>query len=190
MLGAQQHGYIDSVGYDLYVKLLNEAVLEESGQLKTAFESTVEVKVNANIPESYISVDSQRMEMYKKISLIESAEDMQDILDEFIDRFGEPPRETQALLKISLMRALSAKCEIRRVEIVSDNITFTVERPDLAVWSELFGKHTGLMLRAARTPIVTYRTRRGENNIDKAIDILTDYLDVLTQAHGDDKKDE
>ena len=117
LLGAEQHGYIDSVGYDLYVKLLNEAVLEESGNLpKTQFESTIDIRVSANIPESYIPVSSQRMEMYKKISLISEPVDMQDILDEFIDRFGEVPREVLRLLHISLMRALASKCEIKKVE--------------------------------------------------------------------------
>ncbi len=177
LLGAQQHGYIDSVGYDLYVKLLSEAVLEESGRKEESFESTVDIKINANIPERYIKISSHRMEMYKKISLIECKEDMQDILDEFIDRFGNPPRETENLLKISLIRALSAKCKIKKVSLAEGMLYFAVEKAELAIWSELFAKYKGLTMRAALTPVVTYRIAKGENALDKAIEILGDYYE-------------
>jgi transcription-repair coupling factor (superfamily II helicase) len=183
LLGAEQHGYIDSVGYDLYVKLLNEAVLEETGKLpKEQFESAIDIRVNANIPESYISVNSQRMEMYKKISLIQEPIDMQDVLDEFIDRFGEPPREVTRLVSISLMRSLASRCEIKRVEFREGTLIFAVERPDLAVWSELFGKHKGLSFKAVGSPSVVYRTRGGEDAVSCALDILKDYYAVLSET--------
>ena len=183
LLGAEQHGYIDSVGYDLYVKLLNEAVLEETGKLpKEQFESAIDIRVNANIPESYISVNSQRMEMYKKISLIQEPIDMQDVLDEFIDRFGEPPREVWRLVSISLMRSLASKCEIKRVELRDGTLTFAVERPDLAVWSELFGKHKGLSFKAVGSPSVVYRVRHGEDAVLRALDVLKDYYAVLSET--------
>ncbi|MBO5879713.1 MAG: transcription-repair coupling factor, partial [Clostridia bacterium] len=174
LLGAEQHGYIESVGYDLYVRLLSEAVLEESGRVEEKkTESTVDIKVSANIPEKYISVSSQRMEMYKKISLIRDEEDMQDILDEFIDRFGEPPKEVIALLKISLIRALCSENAIERVEVKDVNVLFHSQKPSLDVWSEVFGEYSGLSFRStAAGPVVVYRLARGQNETDAALDIL------------------
>ena len=177
LLGVEQHGYIDSVGYDLYVKLLSEAVLEESGRMpEKAYDSVVEVRVSANIPERYIPSGAQRMEMYKKISLITEKADMDDIYDEFLDRFGEVPKEVNALLKISLLRVLSSKAKIKKTEILPTGIAFHQESVNLAVWSELFGKYAGLTMRAMPSPTITYRPKKDESGFDIAIKILTDYI--------------
>ncbi len=176
LLGAEQHGYIESVGYDLYVKLLSEAVLEEQGKVEeAAFESTVDIKVSAYIPEKYISVSAQRMEMYKKISLIRCDIDMQDTLDELIDRFGEPPREVSALLKVSLLRALGSVCRIKRIECQGACIIFAQDEPRLSIWSELFSRYPQLTIRGASTPIVSYRLKRGDIALDIAIMLLSEY---------------
>ena len=183
LLGAEQHGYIDSVGYDLYVKLLNEAVLEESGKKpEMQTESSIDIKLSANIPEHYIPVSSQRMEMYKKISLISEPCDMQDVLDEFIDRFGEPPRETERLVAISLMRSLASKCEIKRVELRDGTLTFAVDKPELAIWSELFGRYKGLTFRSVGSLSVIYRVKSGEDAVGAALNILRDYYSVLAET--------
>ena len=185
LLGAEQHGYIDSVGYDLYVKLLNEAVLEESGRApETPFESTIDIRVSANIPEYYIPVSSQRMEMYKKISLISEPCDMQDVIDEFIDRFGEPPRETERLVSISLMRALASKCRIKKVELRDGTLTFAVDRPELAIWSELFGKYKGLTFKSVGALSIVYRVKSGEDALKMALSILEDYYSVQCEGEN------
>ncbi len=187
LLGAEQHGYIDSVGYDLYVKLLNEAVLEETGRApKAEFESTVDIRVNANIPERYISVSSQRMEMYKKISLIAEPCDRQDVLDEFIDRFGDVPREVLRLLNISLCRALASKCEIKRVELRDGMLIFSQDKPNLSVWSELFGRYKGLTFRSVGSLAIIYRIKAGEDATECAMNIISDYYNVRCD---DDKKE-
>ena len=189
LLGAEQHGYIDSVGYDLYVKLLNEAVLEESGNApKERFESTVEINVDAHIPESYIGTSAARMEMYKKISLITVPDDMQDILDEFIDRFGEPPRVTARLIYISLIRALASFAEIPRVEYKGTNLVFRTAKPDLSVWSELFGKHKGLTFRSIGDPAVAIRAKSADDAINTAIAILKDYYGILCEIRSQNIK--
>ena len=145
LLGAQQHGYIDSVGYDLYVKLLNEAVLEERGESKADRpEALIDMKISAHIPDSYIPAQSGRMEMYKKISLIGSAEDYTDVLDELMDRYGEPPRTVSRLLEVALMKALCEEVGFSRVECNADNLIFHIGKPNLALWSELFSKYRGM----------------------------------------------
>ena len=185
LLGAEQHGYIDSVGYDLYVKLLNEAVLEESGKApEVSFEATVDIKVNANIPEKYIPVSSQRMEMYKKISLISIHEDTQDILDEFIDRFGEPPREVERLLEVSLLRSLASKSRIKKIEYTDKTLTFREERCELEIWSELFGKYPGLTFKAAGSPSVIFRVKSVDEALRAALQIVGDYYIVRTEINN------
>ncbi|MBO7303863.1 MAG: transcription-repair coupling factor [Clostridia bacterium] len=180
LLGAEQHGYIDSVGYDLYVKLLNDAVLEERGEAeKETVEATINISVSANIPERYISVSSQRMEMYKKISLISLPEDRTDVLDEFIDRFGEPPREVLRLLNVSVARSLATKCEIKKVELSGANLLFLQDKPRLEVWSELFSKYSALSFRSVGTPTVVYRMRAGEDATEAAMNVLTEFYKLL-----------
>jgi transcription-repair coupling factor (superfamily II helicase) len=176
LLGAEQHGYIESVGYDLYIKLLSDAVLEERGEgVKEAFDASVDIKVSAHIPERYIALSAQRMEMYKKISLIENYDDMQDILDEFIDRFGEPPRETLSLLKISLIRALAARARISKTELREGAVTFHQAPPNLAAWSVVFGEFPGMAFRnTAHGAVVWYRITKGDN-LDTIINILMEY---------------
>ena len=183
LLGAEQHGYIESVGYDLYVKLLSEAVLEESGRgAKQKTEANVDIKISANIPEKYIKVNSQRMEMYKKISLITDKEDMQDILDEFIDRFGEPPKETLALLKISLIRALASKHSISKVESKNQQLIFSAEKPELDIWSEIFGLYKGLSFRPVGAVMaVVYKISGADNAVEQALKILLAYDETVTK---------
>ena len=177
LLGAEQHGYIESVGYDLYVKLLSEAVLEESGKgEKKPEDAAVDIKISALIPEKYIRVSSHRMEMYKKISLITDKADMQDILDEFIDRFGEPPRETLALLKISLIRAMATRYGIAKVESKDSTLVFSLERPSLEIWSEVFGEFKGISMRPiGERMAIVYRVPNGEAGVDAALKLLSAY---------------
>ena len=187
LLGAEQHGYIDSVGYDLYVKLLSEAVLEESGRAaKELPEAVVDIRVNANIPEKYIRVDSHRMEMYKKISLIIDEDDMQDVLDEFIDRFGDPPKEVLRLLRISLIRAAASRSGIKRVEHKDGYISFVTDKPDLSIWSELFGKYKTLTFRAAASPIVVCRERDVDAAVTLAAEIISDYYRIIKEQNKEE----
>ncbi len=145
LLGAEQHGYIESVGYDLYVKLLNEAVLEERGETaESRVEAVIDMRINAHIPESYISTSAERMEMYKKISLIRTEEDAEDVADEMIDRFGDVPKPVERLLAVALTKALAEATGIERVEAKGPVLTFIQRRPDLALWSEVFADFVGM----------------------------------------------
>lgn len=162
LLGAEQHGYIESVGYDLYVKILNEAVLEERGTPVTVKpDSHVDLKVNAHIPEYYISTQAQRMEMYKKISLIRTPEDEEDIKDELYDRFGDIPKVTLRLLDVAITKAVATEWGIERVEYQSANLVFVVKRPDLGIWSEVFSAFPGMRFSPSGDRVL-YRVTDGE----------------------------
>ena len=174
LLGAEQHGYIDSVGYDLYVKILNEAVLEERGELPPEHKETlIDIKVNAHIPESYISVSAQRMEMYKKISLICTPEDYRDVADEFIDRFGDMPKPVVRLLDVALTRALSERCGVERIEERAGYLYFVTGKPDLALWSEVFSKYKGMRFAPSGDRVI-YKCQ-GDDYAAAAAAVMRDY---------------
>jgi transcription-repair coupling factor (superfamily II helicase) len=178
LLGAEQHGHIDSVGYELYVRLLSEAVLEEKGTPKEApFEATVDLSLDAYIPESYIASSAHRIDMYKKLSLIATEEDRCDVLDEFCDRFGEPPKQVLNLLLIALCRSLAASARIKRVERRGGELRFSFDTLCLGAWSEAFAAFPGLrMCSGGSTPYVSYRLKAGEDAAKTATDILRAYI--------------
>ncbi len=181
ILGEEQHGYIDSVGYDLYVKLLEEAVAQEKGEVTEAgFESVIDFKVNANIPENYIHSAASRMEFYKKISLIETPADAADVYDELSDRFGKVPRSVERLLHVALSRVLAAKARISRVELRDGKILFRMDKPDLAVWSEVLEKHRGKLIGASSLAPISYRLSPTEDATEACKNILTDYFECMS----------
>ncbi len=106
VLGAEQSGHMEAVGYELYCKMLNEAVSFLKGERVLAdYETTVDLKIDGFIPATYIPNEFEKLNMYKKISAITNAEDKEDIENELIDRFGEIPKETENLLKVALLKA-------------------------------------------------------------------------------------
>lgn len=128
ILGSQQHGHLDAVGYDMYLKLLDEAVKEKKGEkTEEKVQCLVDLKVSAFISPTYISDHTTKMEIYKKISLIENAEDYNDLAEELTDRFSKIPRETIALLDISYIKALCEQIGIFDVNEYGSGITFKMK---------------------------------------------------------------
>ena len=117
ILGGEQHGHMETVGYDMYLRLLGEAVSEEKGEEASSYEleCLVDVQVQAHIPEGYIESLSQRLEIYRRISDIRSQDDAMDVLDELIDRFGEPPASVKGLIDVALIRNTAASLGIYEI---------------------------------------------------------------------------
>ncbi|MCD8337069.1 MAG: transcription-repair coupling factor [Lachnospiraceae bacterium] len=107
LLGSEQHGHMEAVGYDLYCKLLNESVKEAQGiqPPQDRFETTIDLDIDAFIPDRYIRSETQKLDIYKRIAAIRTEEEHDDMLEELLDRFGEPPRSVQNLLAIARLRA-------------------------------------------------------------------------------------
>ena len=184
LLGAEQHGYIESVGYDLYIKLLNEAVIEERGEKREEkYETHMVMGVSAHIPEYYIKSSAARMEMYKKISFIETKEDRDDLYDELTDRFGDVPVTVARLLDVALAKALASKAKIKKIEHNDLRLNFVTEKPDLAVWSELFAKYRSLSFVGLGSPLIVYRLRKDEDPTIACVKVMYDYV----QAMGEEK---
>ena len=135
LLGPEQSGFLMSVGYDLYLKLLNDAVLEQQGRAREIRpECSADLTVSANIPEWYVASANQRMDLYRRIASIRTPEDSSELLDEMIDRFGDPPAQAVALLDVALLRAAAAQCFITDITQKGRTLSFTFnpEHVDLA----------------------------------------------------------
>ena len=117
LLGAEQSGHMMSVGYDMYLKLLDEAVLEEKGEKPKEPDCTADLNVTANVSQDYVARGEERMDLYRRMAAIRTQEDADDLLDEIIDRYGDPPKGVLNLIDIALLRAEAQKlhiCDIRQ----------------------------------------------------------------------------
>ena len=116
ILGGSQHGHMEAVGYDMYLRLLSEAITEEKGEVpEKAPECLVDIQIDAHIPENYISSLNQRLEIYKRIMTITADEDKSDLIDELIDRYGDPPKAVIGLIEVSLLRNKAAHLGITEI---------------------------------------------------------------------------
>lgn len=125
ILGGKQHGHMEAVGYDMYLKLLSEAVAEERGEKpEKVSECLIDVQIDAHIPENYISSLNQRIDVYRKIMTINTSEDKADLIDELIDRYGEPPQSVIGLIEISLLRNKAGHLGITEISQKNGSIYF------------------------------------------------------------------
>ena len=127
LLGAQQHGHMNAVGYDLYCKMLNEAVKEAKGiHTMEDFETSVDLNVDAYIPDSYISNEFQKLDIYKRIAGIEIQQDYDDMLEELLDRFGEPGKAVLNLLAIAKLKAIAHQGYVTEIKQTGKTVRFTL----------------------------------------------------------------
>ena len=185
LLGPEQSGYLMSVGYDLYLKLLEEAVLEERGEeKKIETECAADLTLNANIPERYVASPEQRMDLYRRIAAIRTNDDASDLMDEMIDRYGEPPKSVLALLDVALLRAAAAKAGVSDITQKKDALRFTlaVFRPEALVQVCGLTKYKfRLTLSAGETPMLTLKLKPGADVLETALELVED-LKLATQA--------
>ena len=128
VLGAEQHGHMEAVGYDLYCKMLNQAVLALKGETleEDSYDTVVECDIDAYIPGRYIKNEYQKLDIYKRISAIETEEEYMDMQDELMDRFGDIPRSVENLLKIASIRALAHQAYVTEVVINRQEVRLTM----------------------------------------------------------------
>nr|WP_325184780.1 transcription-repair coupling factor [uncultured Oscillibacter sp.] len=178
LLGPEQSGYLMSVGYDLYLKLLEEAVLEERGEeRKIETECSADLTVNANIPEGYVPSPEQRMDLYRRIAAIRTNDDASDLLDELLDRYGEAPKSVLALLDVALLRAAAARAGVSDISQKGDALRFQLEvfRPEaLAAVCSLAKYRRRLVLAAGETPALTLKLSPGEDVLESAVALTED----------------
>lgn len=129
ILGGRQHGHMEAVGYDMYLQLLNEAIAEETGQTppRTPEECLIDLQIEAHIPDDYIESLAGRLDAYRKIAAVSTKEESIDLLDEFIDRYGDPPKAIQGLVTVALTRNMAGKAGITEITQRSNTLLIYVK---------------------------------------------------------------
>lgn len=190
VLGERQHGHMEAVGYELYCKMLNEAVLKEKGvRTEDIFNTTVDIDIDAYIPASYVMNEAAKLDMYKRIAAVENADEASDIIDEMLDRFGKVPKEVENLVQISLLRELAHKVYIEELSAKKNKISFCFLKDakiDPGELVDMMGRYDGrLSFKNAENPTLIYvrSTDKKEELIGEARDILTD-MQCLTGQYS------
>ena len=137
LLGAEQSGHMMSVGYDMYLKLLDEAVLEERGEAPKAPDCTADLNITANVDQNYVSRGEERMDLYRRMAAIRNQEDADDLLDEIIDRYGDPPKGVLNLIDVALLRAHARQAGIQDIKQKGGEVLFTLSNLNFEAVSQL-----------------------------------------------------
>ncbi len=169
ILGARQHGHMEAVGYDMYLRLLSEAVSEKRGEapIRKTEECLVDIQIDAHIPEAYIGNLSQRIDVYKKIACVRTEEDSIEMLDELIDRFGEPPKSVKGLIDVALLRNTAAGLGFTEISQKSDALLMVPEALDMQLAAELAGGLNGrVFVNAGTKPYISVKMVPGQTALD------------------------
>ena len=187
LLGAEQSGHMEAVGYDLYCKMLHEAVKEARGEAPAEqFETSVDIRTDAFIPSTYIANESQKLDMYKRIAGIETDEEAEEMLEELIDRFGEPPKSVQNLLTIARLKAVAHSVYIKEIVQREDLLKILMYEK-----AKIHAEHIPGLVKAfapslkfaadPKEPYFTYRL--GANSREKNREIVEVLRQLLEQMH-------
>ena len=179
VLGPEQSGFLLSVGYDMYLKLLEEAVLEERGEKpERPTECAADLSVAASIPDRYVPSPEQRMDLYRRIAAIRSEADADDVMDELIDRYGDPPRTVNNLISVALLRADAARNGISQIDQKGANLNFYLDQFDLQRVRALCGLEkyrSRLLFSAGERPYLALRLKKGEDALKFGRRLVEDY---------------
>jgi transcription-repair coupling factor (superfamily II helicase) len=183
LLGAEQSGHMTSVGYDMYLKLLDEAVLEERGEASAAPDCTADLNVTANIDPDYVSRGEERMDLYRRMAAIRNQEDAEDLLDEIVDRYGDPPKGVLNLIDIALLRARARDVSIKDIRQKASEVLFTLAELDLEAISKLCSatdyKQRVQFVASAKQPTIRLRLSSGVDSL-KQCKVFVDRFHRLT----------
>ena len=198
LLGAEQHGFIDSVGFDLYSQLLEEAIQErKEGKTKEPELLTeIQLPVHAHIPETYIVDNFQKIQMYKRIQAIRTDEMYNDLIDEMIDRFGDLPYEVELLLRVARLRARASNAQLESIRQKGSTITcqLTAEGtkalngPKFMQATKSFGRALGFSMDGETLAVTLDERQLGKKNTFDAIEELVDQLNE-NQEDADDENE-
>ncbi|MBE6887264.1 MAG: transcription-repair coupling factor [Ruminococcaceae bacterium] len=175
ILGKTQSGFMASIGYDLYVKLLNQAIAVEKGEeIKTEkSDCLIDITVDAFIPEKYIPYTQNRIESYKRIAALENEDDVSDLLDELIDRYGDVPQSVMGLIDISLLRVMASSVGINEVVQRKDQLIFySADFAKVDMGYVLKNTKHRISVNSASKPFVSAQIKPGESSLEVMKDML------------------
>ena len=190
LLGSEQHGHMQAVGYDLYCKMLNEAVKDLKGTAKVEdqYETVLDLETDAYIPNTYIKNEAQKLDVYKRIASLENAEECEDMAEELTDRFGDPPKAVMNLLEIARLKAEAHGLYITEVSGNANRLKLTMyEKAGIVVTNipKLIERYQGgLKFQAAETPYFLYErknNKKTETNVLKTLSYLLEDMKLLVE---------
>ncbi|MBR6425699.1 MAG: transcription-repair coupling factor [Oscillospiraceae bacterium] len=191
LLGAEQSGHMMSVGYDLYLKLLEEAVLEEKGEpLPKAAECVADLNVAASIPKDYVESGEQRMDLYRRMAAVRTEADSEDLFDEVVDRYGEPPEGVRNLISIALLRGQAAAVGVQEITQKGAEIQFTLSRLNLEAVSAICADETlkgRVFFVAGAVPVLRLRMGKGAKPL-RECEKFVEKLKAFSQTGEPDTK--
>ncbi len=179
LLGSEQHGHIEAIGYDLYVKFLSDTIKKLKGEeVIEQIDTTIDIKVDGYIPDKFIEDEMQKIEIYKKIAAIDSIEDYNELMDELIDRFGDIPIEVENLMDISYIKALGSKNRIQNISQINGSIKLDlISNKDISLEliSMLSGEYRrNISFNLSEKPYLEFRTKKS---------VLAEVKDLLEKIY-------
>ncbi|MBQ7796013.1 MAG: transcription-repair coupling factor [Lachnospiraceae bacterium] len=187
ILGAEQHGHMEAVGYDLYCKMLNEAVLALKGQLEEEerFETVVDCDIDAFIPDGYIKNEYLKLDVYKRISTIENEDEYMDMQDELIDRFGDIPKSVDNLLRVAELKAMAHRAYVTEVDINRQEVRielFPKAKLDTTGIPAMIAEYkNALRFIPGEKPTMLYQDKRSKNkDCEKMMEMAKELIGKLS----------
>ena len=188
LLGAEQSGHMMTVGYDMYLKLLEDAVLEERGEAaQKEPECTADLTVTANINKDYVPSGEQRMDLYRRMAAIRTQEDADELLDEIVDRFGDPPKGVMNLIAIALLRARAAAAGITEISQKDGAILLSLSTMDFAAISGCCAEAQfkgRIFFSAGKVPMLSVKLKKAEDPLKLATQLVGVYAALRAQTAG------
>lgn len=180
VLGPEQSGHLITIGYELYLKLLEEAVLEEKGEEKPKeIECVIELSIEANIDTKFIEDIGQRIDLYRRIAMIKTDENYHDMLDEIIDRYGEPTKSIVNLCEVSKIRSKACTLGITSISQKDNKLVIDFETPNLEFMTNICSKYNGkMMLSIGKHPYLTMKLVKNDNVLKVCNSIIDDMISI------------
>ena len=187
LLGAEQHGHMEAVGYDLYCKMLNEAVREAKGEKpREEFETVIDLTISAYIPAAYIQDEGQKLELYKRIAGLDSREEAEDMTDELLDRFGEPPASVQNLIRAAVIKSSAHKCWVTEIRQTGTEIRIGLFERAMIDPQKIPGLldekayRNRLRFHMSEKPFFTYDLTRGGRDADSVLRSMEELMESMS----------
>ncbi len=180
ILGGKQHGHMEAVGYDMYLQLLNEAIAEEKGEIPPPRpeDCLIDIQVDAHIPDDYIESLAGRIDIYRKIAALRTSEDSIDLIDELIDRYGDPPKAIQGLISVSLIRNMACELTITEITQRGGIMFFYLKMADMEQIQALTSAFKGrVTVNGGERSYIAVKMRD-----EKPIDLMQKVIDIMNKS--------
>lgn len=188
ILGGKQHGHMEAVGYDMYLQLLSEAIAEQKGEMPPhrPEECLVDLQIEAHIPENYIESLSGRLDIYRKIAGLQTNEDSMDLIDELIDRYGEPPKAIQGLITVALLRNMAGNMGITEITQRNGMMLFYLKSATMEQIQALVKTFKGrVTVNGSEKPYIAVKI----NKDDKPVELMESVINIMHENYIEETKD-